>query len=284
LRYQTAYLGSRFYGGRFPPEWLELTDAEGITLRQAAIDWGSNPKEFLGQQARADLLGYLELHIEQGPVLEQENLSVGVVTAIAGQSRVALELTGAPGHAGTTPMTLRRDALAGAAAFVVEVERIAHSHPEAPGLVATVGQLAVEPGASNVIPGRAILTLDLRHPQNAVREAVLAELETTFKKIAADRGLEAVWTVRQENPAVPCDADFVRALVDAASATQAVVPELVSGAGHDAVALAPLCPVGMLFVTCRGGLSHHPDEFTAPEHIDVAVEVLTGAVRGLARA
>jgi len=282
LRYQTAYLGSRFYSGRFPAEWLELTDAENIPLRQAAIDWGSDPADFLEQEPREDLLGYLELHIEQGPVLEQENLSVGVVTAIAGQSRVALKLTGAPGHAGTTPMTLRRDALAGAAEFIAEVERVGHRHPESLGLVATVGQLTVEPGASNVIPGRTEFTLDLRHPDNAVREAALAELETAFKRIAAERRLDAVWIVRQENPAVPCDARFIEALVEAASHEQAVVPELVSGAGHDAVALSPLCPVGMLFVTCRDGLSHHPDEFTAPEHIDVAVAVLTRAVRALA--
>src|SRR5215467_3788417 len=175
LRYATGYLGSRVVAGAFDPADLAATDTDGIQLEQAIRDFGGDPAALAdAARATADLLGYVEVHIEQGPVLEAQGLPVGVVSAIQGQSRISVTCAGEAGHAGTVPMALRRDALAAAAEFVLAAERVAH---ETGGLVATVGQLAVEPGASNVIPGHATLSLDVRHREDATRKQALVQLQ-----------------------------------------------------------------------------------------------------------
>lgn len=271
LRYQTAYLGSSFYAGIFPPAWLDLEDAEGITIRQALIDWGTDPEKITGQMPRSNLFAYLEAHIEQGPVLEAEDCALGVVTAIAGQTRIAASLHGKAGHAGTTPMSLRQDALAGAAAFICEVERVAR---EGTHLVATVGTCEVIPGASNVIPSQASFSIDIRHPDNAVRQATVEHLEQWLQREAEQRGLEPVWSVKQDTGAIACDERLQACLSNAVQLQQSTSPAMLSGAGHDAVAMSQICPVGMLFVRCRDGLSHHPDEHVSAPDQDACVQAL----------
>jgi allantoate deiminase len=230
--------------------------------------------------APGELLGYLEVHIEQGPVLEAEHAAVGVVSAIAGQTRGRMIFRGRAGHAGTTPMPLRRDALAGAAELVLFAEALARKH--AP-LVATVGTLSVSPGAPNVIPGEVALSLDVRHPRDAARRVALARLLARARQIARRRKLTVEWKVTQDNGAVACSAPLSAALAQSVHAVQGRSPALISGAGHDAVVLSALTPVAMLFVRCRDGLSHHPDEYAAPADLEVALNVIIGFIERLAR-
>jgi allantoate deiminase len=218
-----------------------------------------------------EILGYLEVHIEQGPVLEAEKLAVGVVSAIAGQTRARLTFRGKAGHAGTTPMALRRDALAGAAEFMVVAESLARA--SAP-LVVTVGTLTVSPGAPNVIPGEVVLSLDVRHPRDTSRRAALKLLQVAAKKIAHARKLTLQWARTQDNGAVACSPALTATLEKSVRDVQGRSISLVSGAGHDAVVMSAIAPVAMLFVRCRDGLSHHPDEFSSADDIDVAVRVM----------
>lgn len=280
VRFATGYLGSEGYIGRLPARTLRRRDAAGISVGEAlaAFNGGAftRPKP---AHRRRDLLGYVEVHIEQGPVLEARRLAVGVVSAIAGQSRFQLTWTGRAGHAGTTPMRLRRDALAGAAEFTLAVERLGRARP---GLVATVGALTVAPGAANVIPGRVTHTLDVRHARDAVRRAALARLQAAAARIAARRGLTCGWRRTQENGAVACAPDLTAVLDRSVRAVQGRSLPLVSGAGHDAVVMAALTPVAMLFVRSRDGLSHHPAEFSAPRDLAVATRVLLDFLARLA--
>jgi allantoate deiminase len=227
----------------------------------------------------ANLMGYLEIHIEQGPVLEEAGLALGVVPGIAGQTRILAGFTGQAGHAGTTPMPLRRDALAAAARLVLEAESHAQLHPP---LLATVGKMEVLPGAGNVIPGQVIFTLDVRSPDNTAREAALEHLEQFGKAEAAARRLTWHWQVKQSNPAVPCDTGLSARLTEAVAAGQPVAPRIFSGAGHDAAVLAGVGPAAMLFVRCRAGLSHHPDEYASPEDLIAALEAVVRFVLSLA--
>lgn len=229
--------------------------------------------------ARNELLGYIEVHIEQGPVLEAKNLSVGVVSAIAGQSRCKLTWTGEAGHAGTTPMNLRRDALAGAAEFVLAAEKFARGKSR---LVATVGSLTVSPGAANVIPGEVRHTLDVRHPRDAARRAALRQLRRLATQIAKKRGLKCSWQRMQDNGAVECSPQLSGLLTRSVRAVQGRSLSLVSGAGHDAVVMSALTPVAMLFVRSRDGLSHHPDEFTRSADLGVALRVMIDFLMSLA--
>lgn len=270
LRYN-AYLGSAIASGAFDPAWLQMTDTDGITMAEAIRAFGGDPGALEGDKRRPDdLIGYCEVHIEQGPVLEAHDLPVGVVTAIAGQSRIGVVFSGLAGHAGTVPMPLRRDALCAAAEFVLAVEALAR---DLPGLVATVGQLAVEPGASNVIPGRATLTLDVRHHDDAVREEACRLLRQQAARIAQERGVTQTWHMKQFG-AVPCDVGRADLLARAIEEQGYRAERLSSGAGHDAVSLSAITPVSMLFVRCKGGISHHPDESVAAHDVAVAVEVL----------
>lgn len=273
LRYHSTYLGSKVVAGTFDPAALELTDGEGVTLAQAIRRFGGDPAALAGDRRHAgDLLGYCEVHIEQGPVLEERNLPVGVVSAIAGQSRLAVTFTGLAGHAGTVPMGLRRDALCAAAEFVLAAEHCARSRA---GLVATVGQLAAQPGASNVIPGQVTLSLDVRHQGDATRAEACRLLHERAAEIGAARGVPATWQIMQESPAVPCAPHLAALLARAIEETGYVALALPSGAGHDAVAMAALTPVAMLFVRCKGGISHHPDEAVAEADVAAAIAVLS---------
>lgn len=272
VRFASAYLGSKGYTGTLRTADLARRDSAGTTVRTALERYGG-VKFSLPRAAhrRGELLGYLEVHIEQGPVLEAEKLAVGVVSAIAGQTRGRLVFRGQAGHAGTTPMPLRRDALAGAAEFVGVVEGLARA--SAP-LVATVGTIAVAPGAPNVIPGEAAISLDLRHPRDASRRGALKILLAAAKQIAHRRRLRVTWEKTQDDGAVACSLALTEVLEESVRAVQKRSLSLVSGAGHDAVTMSDLTKVAMLFVRCRGGLSHHPDEYASPADLAVALRVM----------
>jgi allantoate deiminase len=221
----------------------------------------------------------VEVHIEQGPVLERADVPVGVVEAIAGQTRWDVELRGRAGHAGTVPMDGRRDALCAAAELALAVEAAGRARA---GLVATVGELDVLPGASNVIPGSARLSVDVRHGDDDARREAVAHIQGEAGWIAANRGVELTTFPRFEHEAVRCDPELVAALERAATARGVEPLRLVSGAGHDAVQLAGLAPVGMLFVRCAGGVSHDPAESVAESDVAVALDVLDELLAELA--
>lgn len=281
VRFASAYLGSKGYAGRLKAKTLALRDSVGVSVGEALNEFGDG-KFSLPKPAhrRGELLGYVEVHIEQGPVLEANGLAVGVVSAIAGQSRFKLTWTGKAGHAGTTPMNLRRDALVGAAEFALAVEKLAR---RATGLVATVGALAVFPGAANVIPGEAIHTLDVRHARDAGRRAALFNLGRIAARIAARRGLKVAWRRTQDNGAVKCSPELTAQLECSVRAVQGRGISLVSGAGHDGVVMSALTPVAMLFVRCRDGLSHHPDEFASSADLGVALRVMVDFLERMAQ-
>jgi len=274
-RFGTSYLGSAAYIGALDPAWLDQVDADGTTLRDAIRASGGDPDVAL-ETSPPELLGYLEVHIEQGPVLEREGLPVGVVTAIAGQTRARIVLTGEAGHAGTLPMDARHDALAAAAEAVLAVER--HGRAE-PGLVATVGALTLSPNVGNVVPGEVRMLLDLRHADDGVRRRTAEEVRAKVEGIAAARGVDAGWATRYETPAAVLDAMLRERLADGIRAEGLPVRELVSGAGHDAVVLSRICPAAMLFVRCAEGISHDPRESVSEEDVAVALDVLERAVR-----
>ena len=274
-RFGTSYLGSAAYIGALDPAWLDQVDADGTTLRDAIRASGGDPDVAL-ETSPPELLGYLEVHIEQGPVLEREGLPVGVVTAIAGQTRARIVLTGEAGHAGTLPMDARHDALAAAAEAVLAVERRGRSEP---GLVATVGALALSPNVGNVVPGEVRMLLDLRHADDGVRRRAAAEVRADVEGIAAARGVDAAWTTRYDTPAVVLDTTLRARLADALRVQGIPARDLASGAGHDAVVLSRICPAAMLFVRCAGGISHDPRESVSEEDVAVALDVLERAVR-----
>jgi allantoate deiminase len=321
VRYGTGYLGSSVPAGRFDEAWLGRVDADYTTLADAIRGWGGRPEDIAGGRLNPEeLLGYVEVHIEQGPVLDDRDLPVGVVTGIAGQTRARVTFTGRAGHAGTTPMEGRHDALAAAAEWIATVEVFArgheHSGPAADehgrgeehsgaeaeeqrrreersgpaaeehgsggGLVATVGELAVEPGAPNVIPGRVTASLDVRHPEDAARERAVAALRERAVRIAAARGMQMAWDELQSTAAVPCSAELTEVLAAAVTDAGHEAPRLASGAGHDAAMMAAIAPVAMLFVRCAGGVSHHPAESVRPGDVDVAIDVTTRFVERLA--
>jgi allantoate deiminase len=278
LRFGTAYLGSRAVAGTFDAALLEVADDEGVTVAEALRAFGGDPAGAVAGAASRrgeHLLGYVEVHMEQGPVLEGRGAPVGVVTGIAGATRAEVRFTGLAGHAGTVPMALRRDCAPAVAELVLAAEALAR---ETDGLLATVGQLSVAPGAPNVVAGAATAFLDVRHADDAVRAEAVAALHDRALAIAAARSLDVTWDVRLDNPAVAMDAGLAERLARAAPDA----PALASGAGHDAVALAALCPVAMLFVRCERGLSHHPDESVTADDAQAALDVLHAFVTGLA--
>lgn len=277
VRFQSAYLGSRAIAGTFDEKDLNRVDRNGTTLEDAIKNFDGDPSKLSTCRFDAkNLLGYIEVHIEQGPVLEQKNLAVGIVTAIAGQSRCKVRFEGKAGHAGTTPMNMRQDALCAAAEFLLAVEKIGR---ETAGLVATVGQLANEPNVSNVIPAMATLSLDVRHQDDAVRESAVGNLQETATAVAKARKLKFTWQVVQQTKSVPCDARISDLLRNAARKHQSEIIDLPSGAGHDAAVMATLCPIGMLFVRCKDGVSHHPDEMMTVDDGRVALATLVDFVQ-----
>ncbi|MGH2516423.1 MAG: allantoate amidohydrolase [Ktedonobacterales bacterium] len=272
LRYHTAYLGSRAAAGVFPTDLFKLNDGDGVTLAEAIRQFGGDPLALATCARRPnDLLGYCEVHIEQGPVLERENLPLGIVTAIQGQTRMEVTFTGEAGHAGTVPMSLRHDALCAASEFILAVEALAQSED---ALVATAGQIVASPGASNVIPGRVMLSLDLRHPGDTPRESACARLKRQATDIAMRRGVALDWRELQSTPAVSCDPDLAGLLARSLDGQGLPIVRLASGAGHDAAIMARLASMAMLFVRCAGGISHNPAESVAVEDVAASISVL----------
>jgi hydantoinase/carbamoylase family amidase len=270
VRFGIPFLGSAAYAGVFDPSWLTMADRDGITVADAIRAIGGSPDVVVGAP-QATLAGYLEVHIEQGPVLEREGLPVGIVGTIASQTRALLTVRGEAGHAGTAPMAGRRDALAAAAEIVLAVERAGREHD---GLVATVGALDVDPGASNVVPREVRLSLDVRHGDDTARAGALAELRSRAEAICATRNVELAWATLSERGAVAMSPELRGLLAEAVAERGYAVRELVSGAGHDPVVLSRVCPVGMLFVRCAGGISHDPRESVSEEDVAVALDLL----------
>ncbi len=280
VRYQSTYLGSRVVAGTFDRAALDLRDTQGVSMKEAIRKFGGDPDALdEDRYAAGDVLGYLEAHIEQGPVLEKHNLAVGLVTAIAGQSRLRLDFQGRSEHAGTTPMKLRRDALCAAAEFIGNAESYALRHE---GLVATVGQIEARPGSSNVIPGGVTLSLDIRHQHDKSRTAAVEELRTLAAAIGRQRSVELNWQSLQNTAAVPCSPRLFELLRAACDPLHLKTLSLPSGAGHDAAALAALTDVAMLFVRCAGGISHNPAESVRVEDVAAALEVMKEFLRLLA--
>ncbi len=277
VRFSVHYIGSSAIAGRFDRRILQLRDAAGQSVADLIHKAGFDPDN-LGPLARhpKDLAGYLEVHIEQGPVLLGENLPVGIVTGIAGTIRYSVMVSGAAGHAGTVPMELRRDAAAAAAEVVLYVEKRCST---APTLVGTVGRLTVPGGAINVIPGRCELTLDIRAGDDATRDAASADVLAEIDRIARRRGVRIEVKEIQRGPAVPCSAGM-QAQIAAAVAHAGVTPRyLPSGAGHDAVMFAGVTDIGMLFVRCgNGGISHSPLETITAADGDAAARILLDTI------
>jgi allantoate deiminase len=272
VRFSSAYLGSKGYTGRLSRSDLKLQDAAGLSVAQVLADHnGREVPPPVAAHAKKELIGYLEVHIEQGPVLESKGLAAGVVSAISGQTRARVIFTGHAGHAGTTPMALRKDALTGAAELILEVETLAKARSP---LVATVGWITAHPGATNVIAGEVELSLDVRHPKNEERRAAFDALAKIARSIARRRGLGFSVKATQDNGAVTCSGSLTELLERSVRACQGESLALPSGAGHDAVIVSSVAPVAMLFVRCRKGLSHHPDEYVNPRDLEMALAVV----------
>jgi allantoate deiminase len=280
LRYGIPYLGSRALAGAFDGVDLELADAQGVTMAAAIEAFGGKPARLAEDHwSPGKLLGYVEVHIEQGPVLEALGLPVGLVSAISGQSRHELTFIGDAAHAGTTPMDGRKDALVAASVFVHAVEEYAIAYE---GLVATVGQLTVQPGAANVVPGEVTLSLDVRHAGDAERVRASERLIEIATEIAKQRSITVAARRVSENATVPCSPRLSALLGQAVEDLGHAPLRLASGAGHDAVVMAGITEVAMLFVRCKGGVSHNPAESVAEEDVAVAIDVLSNFLELLA--
>jgi allantoate deiminase len=273
VRFASTLLGSRAVAGTFNERVLTSKDETGTSMREALVQFGLDP-DHIGAAARVrgELLAYVELHIEQGPVLEANNLAVGVVSAIAGATRLAARLTGMAGHAGTVPMPLRRDALAGACECISAIEQLCLEDDG--GLVGTVGYIHASPGATNVIPGQAHFTIDMRAPTDLRRNRSVTEMVRRIEAIAKRRTLDLQLDVTHENRTVPCAPWLKTQIAEAVTAEGYSVFELASGAGHDGMAMVDVADVAMLFVRCRGGISHHPDEHVEADDADAGARVL----------
>ena len=268
-RFGFPFLSSLAATGQLTPENLARTDADGISVAQAIRDFGLNPDRLAETcPLPPNTFAALEVHIEQGPVLEADDASLAVVEAIVGQSRFQLTFEGQANHAGTTPMSLRHDALVAAAQWIVEVERYAASYTQ---LVATVGHVDAFPGASNIVPGKVHATLDVRHPRDESRHAAVAHLLTKAESAGALRGVTVHARLLSEQKAVPMNHALVQHLHQAAGRAGIATQSMFSGAGHDAMILAPHVPTTMLFVRSPGGLSHHPDEAVREQDVEAAL-------------
>ncbi len=280
VRYQSTFLGSRVMAGTFESELLNREDKHGISMREALLQFGKNPEQ-LDDAARGtgDLLAYIELHIEQGPVLEQQALPVGVVTSISGATRLNVQLSGLAGHAGTVPMPLRQDALAGAAAVISLIETRCTNGSD---LVGTVGRIDAQPGAGNVIPGSTEFTVDIRAASDEERGAAVSDVLDGITAIAKERRLEVSIEKVHEEGSVHCDAQLTTQIKSAIDETGIEVAAIGSGAGHDAAAMATITPVAMIFVRCAGGVSHNPAESVTEADAIVGADVLLRSVLHIA--
>ena len=272
VRYRSPYIGSTAIAGHFDASLLDRMDDDHVSLRHAIKSFGCQPDEL--DSCRIDgskYIAFLEPHIEQGPVLEQLDLPVGVVTGIAGQSRVTARFIGTASHAGTVPMHLRHDALAAAAEWILAVEKFAKKQP---GLLATVGHALVHPNVPNVIAGEVAVRLDCRSMDDKLREISVSELKAIAQQIAAKRDLQFLWERAENQAAVPTSETANNLLAHSISDCELSVQRLQSGAGHDSAVMASIMPTTMLFIRCKGGISHHPDESVEVDDIAVALQVM----------
>jgi allantoate deiminase len=280
-RFPASMLCSRGVAQPLGPEVLDLEDAEGVSLRQALMDFGLDPTEIAKAARRpGEVLAYVEAHIEQGPVLEAMDLAVGAVTGIAAQLRLKARFIGEAGHAGTSPMGLRKDAIAAAAEAVLAIEQICSAGE--PDLRGTVGRLLPKTSAYNVIAGEVEIGIDLRAASRAVRDAAAEDIQARLMAICDARGVDLEFSIVQDLQDTPCDPHLVSLMSGAIEAVGVRPFTLVSGAGHDGMAIQTLCPVAMLFVRCERGVSHNADEAVAPGDVAVAVRALVEFVERLA--
>lgn len=276
VRFAATLIGSKAMAGAFDPAWLTKTDADGQSMAQALRDFGGDPAAVASLDRRVcNVVAFVESHIEQGPVLLSEGLPLGVVTAIAGATRLKVSVTGLAGHAGTVPMGQRQDALAAAAEMLLAVEHYCEAHSDQGGLVGTVGILEARPGAANVIPQDVSFSVDVRSGDDAARGAAVAAFEAEFAAIATRRRVRVDAAAFYSANAAPCHPGLQAQLANAIAAQGCAVRHLPSGAGHDAMVFPPVCPTAMLFVRCgNNGISHHPDETMSAEDADLATRAL----------
>jgi allantoate deiminase len=283
VRFPTSLSTSSALIGHYDPAWLDSRDADGVVLRDALVAFGGDPAGIAALARKpGSIKAYLEVHIEQGPVLEVENEAVGIVTAINAQSRARVRVSGEAGHAGTVPMKLRKDALTAAAEMALALEAIAGSHDQAVG---TVGVFRPDPGATNVVPGAVDFTIDYRAPLSETVASMERQIQQRFGEIAERRGVELSITPYSREDATPMAADLQEALATGIARTGSNLSarRLPSGAGHDAMAMARLCPSAMLFVRCEKGISHSPLENMTELDAGIAIRVLIETVLELAR-
>ena len=272
VRFPSTLLGSRAIAGTLNQETLSECDENGISIADALRDFGLEPNNLKSaQRAASEYLGFVEIHIEQGPVLETENIPVGVVSAISGAARYKVYVQGLAGHAGTVPMQLRQDALTAAAECLLAIESICSDQEE---LVATVGQIKASPGATNVIPGDVEFSIDIRSSDDAIRQVAEKTIVDRFAQIARTRNLTIEPEKTYEAKSVSCDSWLTGQLAQTIEASGYPLQTMPSGAGHDAMALADLTRIAMLFVRCRGGISHHPDESITMDDAQAVADVL----------
>ncbi len=279
VRYPKTLISSSTIAGIVEPAVFDLTDREGMTMRSALAEFGGDPSHLSAEAYnRADVLGYLEVHIEQGPVLDRAGEPLGVVSAIASQGRYRIHVRGEAGHAGTVPMAIRHDALAGAAEVITAIEEVGAGGAKA-SLVATVGEIRVSPGAGNVIPGAAELSLDVRASDDETRTTAVAEIRQRIRQIGLRRGLVIGVETMQEKPVSVAAPRLKRTIAAAITEITGKPPrEMMSGAGHDGQAMIRLTDIGMIFVRCRAGISHNPLEFVTVEDMGLAIEALVGTI------
>ncbi len=282
-RFSASMSCSRAIAGTLDPSAvLGMTDAEGVTLAQAFTAFGLDPARITDAARKpSDVIAFLEAHIEQGPVLEAEGLALGVVTAIAAQKRLMVRITGMAGHAGTTPMNLRKDPGPAAAECILALERICQAGTD--NLVGTVGRMTALPGAFNVIPGAVEFSMDIRAETSATRDAAVEAVTAEIQTIAARRGLTATISLMQALDESPCDTGLTTLLEEAVGDLGLPTRRLPSGAGHDAMVMAALCPTAMLFIRCEGGISHNPAEAVTEADCALAAQAMLGFVEKLAK-
>jgi len=279
-RYNTTYLGSSAVAGLFDDDWLHRKDADGITILEAMIKFECDDHKIKHCAIPKDQwVGYYEVHIEQGPVLQDCDLAVGLVKNIYGQIRINFEITGEAGHAGTVPMNMRKDAFAGLAEFMVFLERYGLERKD--DLVVTIGRCNVGPGAPNVIPGVVTGTVDIRSHSNKIMEQAERDLNDRLHKMCDQRGLHLTWELMQQNPPVICAEQLNQALANSIDEHCEKVLSLPSGAGHDGVMISKVAPISMLFVRCKDGISHNPKEFCHPDDIAKALDVSLSFLQNL---
>ena len=280
VRFGFPFIGSLGIAGLFDPGDFDRLDPNDVSMRDALKQFGCDPDDYRSASYQPDvsdrrLIGFMETHLEQSIRLERSGLPVGVVSAIAGQTRATIILSGMAGHAGTVPHDQRLDALAGAAKLILDIEELGQ---QTEGLFATIGAVSARPGLSNVICGHVELKLDLRHESDDVRKKALTTIDLMVRELKRTRGIVGRIHDQAHSPAVPMDAKLTQCLQDAIDPSGKTAERLVSGAGHDTMIMAKVAPSCMLFVRCRDGISHHPDEYVAPEDIHKSLCVMTQAI------